>query len=482
MTDKRSDIVPATVLGQSMSPESGRIVAETLSLCPDCFRRIKAVLVERDSRIYMEKVCPQHGLTSSLVWRGDAGSYTDWSHNAQPGCPPAAAMTNVDKGCPYDCGLCPSHVANACTMVMEVTSRCNLNCNVCFAGSRKEQQYEPDLKSVKAMYSRVLDTVGYCTVQLSGGEPTLRDDLPEIIAIGREMGFEHILVNSNGIRLATDSEFVRRLKDSGIGAVYLQFDGISGDIYTAIRGQNILDHKLRAIDLCAAEKIGVVLVPVLIPGINVHQIGEIFRFAKSRIPTVKGIHFQPISYLGRYPGIPADVDRITIPEVISALVQQTDGELRLQDFVPRSVNDSHCSFSSLFVLAGDGQLISLNNVGREDESPQGKRKPGPEQKARRFMALHWKYREGSCACESTQCCDRGGVTSDSGRGSGLREFERLQTHSLTISCMPFQDIWTVDLNRLKGCCGHVVTHDGHIVPFCTYNLTNTSGERLYKEG
>jgi len=136
-------------------------------------------------------------------------------------------------------------------------------------------------------------------VQLSGGEPTIRDELPTIIVTGKEIGFYHIQVNTNGIRIAQDKEYLERLKESGADLIYLQFDGVSDDVYRTIRGRNLFDLKVRAISNCAEVKIGVVLVPTVIPNVNLHQLGEIVQFAKKWIPTVKGIHFQPVSYFGQ---------------------------------------------------------------------------------------------------------------------------------------------------------------------------------------
>ena len=455
-----------------------RIIGATQSLCPECLCRIPATKVEQDGRIYLKKECSVHGGYKVLIWRGDAESYTDWEQFGYEGSLPSTKHISTKRGCPYDCGLCSSHKVNACTMVMEVTSECNLRCPICFADAGCGASDEPDISAVKEMFKTVFDTVGPCTIQLSGGEPTMRNDLPEIVAMGRTMGFDHILLNTNGIRLAQDAEYLHRLKDSGLSAVYLQFDGVTDDIYRDIRGTNLIDLKVQAIENCGQEKIGVVLVPVLVPGINVHQIGDIFRFAKSRIPVVKGVHFQPISYLGRYPGMPSDEDRITIPDVLNALCRQTDGELKRDYFVPRSVKGSHCSFSALFFLAEDDRFIPLSNLSDPLVSQQSKQL-GAEESSRRFMSIHWRFHEEQFDPKSGSCC--GGLNIDPKPviEDGSVFSKRILTHGMTISCMPFQDVWNIDLERLMGCCGHVVTLNRQIIPFCALYLTSANGERLY---
>jgi uncharacterized radical SAM superfamily Fe-S cluster-containing enzyme len=339
---------------------------------------------------------------------------------------------------------------------------------VCFASADKDKQYDPDIEVIRGMYQATMDGVGACTIQLSGGEPTVRDDLPQIVALGQEIGFSHIMVNTNGLRIAQQPDYLKRLKEAGAGAIYLQFDGVTDDVYRYTRGRNLFDIKRRAIDNCAREQIGVILVPTLVPGVNDHQLGDIVRFAKEWIPTVKGIHFQPVSYLGRYPHPPGDEDRITIPDVIRALESQTDGELKWSDFLPRHAQDSHCAFSSFFILTPEGRLQAMSNLARGRVTGWGSCLDGsctelpPEESSRRFMNRHWRLGESRC-----QSC-------------GDNDFYyRVLNYYLTITCMPFQDVWSLDMDRLRGCCGHVVTTDRRIIPFCAYYLTNSSGDRLY---
>ena len=441
----------------------GELIGETESLCPVCLKIIPARKVADSGKVYLEKTCPEHGDYKVLIWRRDARHYLDWAKGSEKGSGPLHSFTTVDKGCPYDCGLCPEHWTRACTMIMELTLRCNLGCPVCFASADASREYEPDMEVIRGMYEATMEGVGACTIQLSGGEPTVRDDLPQIIALGREVGFNHILVNTNGLRIAREPDYLRRLKDAGASAIYLQFDGVTDDVYQYTRGRDLFDIKRQAIDNCDREKIGVILVPTIVPGVNDHQLGDIIQFAKSWIPTVKGVHLQPISYLGRYPHPPGDEDRITIPDVIEALECQTEGELKWQDFLPRHAQDSHCSFSSFFILTKEGKLQALSNLARGRVTGWGSSTgPPPEESSRRFMSRHWRLGEGCC-----ESCNTGNF------------FDRVLNYYLTITCMPFQDVWSVDIDRLRGCCGHVVTPGQRIIPFCAYYLTNSSGERLY---
>jgi len=443
------------------------MVGKTQSLCPECLYRIPAKKVSESGNIYLEKECPEHGSFKTLIWRGDAESYLDWGKYSQKAVQPLRSITEVGNGCPYDCGLCPEHKGNACTMVMEVTQRCEMGCPVCFASSDQFLGYEPDLKTIQEMYEIILQVTGTPTIQLSGGEPTLRHDLPEIVALGRRMGFQHIMINTNGVRIAKDIEYLQKLADAGAGTIFLQFDGVTDEVYRYTCGVNLFDLKSKAIYNCAEVKIGVILVPTLIPAVNDHQLGGIIQFAKSWISPVRGVHIQPISYFGRYPAMPEDGDRITIPEVIDKLVKQTGGELKPENFLPRRSEDSHCSFSSLFILDGGRLQAITRRLPEELVTGWGGYYKAGWESARSFMNLHWQMINVEQVLTSKNCSCMDTL------------YQKVATNGLTITCMPFQDVWNIDLERLKRCCGHVVTPNKQIIPFCAYYLNSVSGKRLY---
>lgn len=436
-------------------------LSSTRSLCPVCLKNIPASRIEENGSVYLQKACPEHGKYKTLIWRQSAQHYVDWAKGSISGSGAIQNQTSIVKGCPYDCGLCPVHRTRACAVVIEVTNNCNLACQVCFASAEKNQKPDPSIDIIREMYQVALEGVGICTVQLSGGEPTLRDDLPEIVALGREIGFKHFLINTNGVRLAKDIDYLTRLKNSGAGTIYLQFDGISDDVYRAIRGQDLFDIKTSVIANCSLINMGVVLVPTIIPGFNDHQIGDIIQFAKKWMPIVKGVHFQPVSYLGRFPHAPEDSDRFTIPDVIAALETQTRGELKATHFIPRQVEESHCGFSGIFILTEEGSLQALGN-GNKEEANHKPAQEIPEESTRRFMEQHWQIDD---------CCCQPGDKNDF--------LNQLLQYNLTISGMPFQDVWNIDLERLRSCCIQVVTQDKRIIPFCAYYLTSINGQRLY---
>ncbi len=443
--------------------------ADTESVCPECLRRVPATRVMREGNLYLRKACPAHGLFETVVWRG-LPAYAAWQRPKVPAYPQHPA-TAVARGCPYDCGLCPDHRQQPCCVLLEVTQRCDLGCPVCFAGAGQDAPAsDPSREVVAGWFQRLLEAGGPFNIQFSGGEPCLRDDLPDLIALGRSLGFTFFQVNTNGLRLARDPAYLHRLKAAGLSVVYLQFDSVDEAAYTALRGRPLLDVKRAVLARCAELQLGVVLVPTLVPGVNTAQVGDLLRFAVQHSPTVRGLHFQPITYLGRYPHMPADADRLTLPEVMALLEAQSGGLVRRRDFKPSGGENAHCTFHGNFVVMPDGRLHPLTQ-----HNPSGGCCAPVEAGAARRQAQAYVSR----AWAAPQPANRS-VPGSLSLGEWEVFLARARTHSLAISGMAFQDAWTLDLDRLRDCYIMTVAPDGRLVPFCAYNLTDRSGRALYR--
>lgn len=454
---------------------NGKVVlSATESLCPQCLARIPAERTAIGEEVYLDKICPEHGSFSTIIWRGQP-LYESWAVPKQPS-QPSVCATGVNQGCPFDCGLCPEHRQHTCCVLLEVTQRCNLACPVCFAASCTEDN-DPDIKQIEDWYRMLLASGGPYNIQLSGGEPTLRDDLPEIIALGRSLSFDFIQLNTNGLRLAEDYRYVRRLKEAGLSCVFLQFDGSDDIVYEKIRGKALFEAKKAAIAHCGEQQLGVVLVPTLVPGVNTADIGNIIEFAVAMMPVVRGVHFQPVSYFGRYPNAPLDADRITIPEVVSAIERQTAGKMKIKDFRPPAAENAYCSFLGNFVLLDGGELKSSTK-----DSPTGcccqPQVAAGARKAQAFVAKRWTAAQHDSERSNAAI---GSKTDGLVNVASLDAFlDRVEKYSLTVSGMAFQDAWNVDLERLRDCFIHVVSPDSRIIPFCAYNLTDKRGKPLYR--
>jgi len=460
----------------SESDQPRTVFRETASLCPVCLRRIPAQRVGREKGVYLEKTCPQHGAFATPIWCGppDMGG---WQRPKIPTQPPHCSQEAV-RGCPFDCGLCPDHRQHSCTIILEVTRRCNLACPVCYADAGGLSGEDPPLAAVARWYGAAAKAGPGSNIQLSGGEPTLRDDLPRIVALGRAAGFDFIQLNTNGVRLAHEGEFVRELQSAGLASVFLQFDGTREEIYQKLRGRSLLAEKKAAILACGANRIGVVLVPTLVPGINDHDIGNILEFAVAHSPVVRAVHFQPVSYFGRYSGAPGDRERLTLPQLMTAIEDQSRGAFQAAHFKPPGCENSLCSFSASYLVMPDDSVRAVGPAGEAACCAKPVPAARGAARARAFVARQWAAPAGKTGRMGAAGEGAGGTC---GTALDLDFFlKRSRNHLLGVSAMAFQDVWNLDLERVRDCCIHVMAPDSRLVPFCLYNLTSTAGKGLYR--
>jgi len=419
------------------------LVRKTESLCPACLKKVSADIVEENGDIYMDKTCAEHGRFKTVVWRENADKYLEWIRMA--GDQPPQTFVNPKsscKGCPQDCGYCKEHRQDLCSAALMVTGRCNLDCPVCFTRGTDEVPYHPALASLKATLRRYLDLTGSpYPLEFCGGEPTIRDDLPQLASYAKSLGFDYIQLNTNGIRIAEDPAYLESLKIAGVTTVYLSFDGFKDETYRYTCGRSLLELKLKAVENCQKTRIAVVLVPVVLPGRNENELGSIIAYAKEHTPVVKGVFFQPMSYFGQVPRLPPeDADRITIPELMDLIEIQSKGTVKRCDFLPPLCEHPLCSFNGLFLVRNKRLYPMTQFRQRLTEKNAAAR-------ARRITKRTWTYND--------------------------------QTY-LTISGMAFQDVWNIDLERLKRCTIGILSEEAGVVPLCIKYLTSQTGEeRLY---
>ena len=427
------------------------IIGHTRSICPVCGRQLPAQRVRHGEDIFLEKSCPEHGDFSTVIWRGRL-SISSWMCGNEP------LGDDYNPNCPYDCGLCQHHLTDTCCVLYEVTRRCNLHCSFCFA----EGGAGDDIPLAKIKEDILaLTRPGKTFLQLSGGEPTVRDDLPEIVAYAKNVGCKYLQLNSNGIRLAEDEAYVAALAEAGLSFVFMQFDGTRDDIYRKLRGKPLLELKKQAIANCAKYRIGVTLVPTLVPRVNTDDIGNIVRFGISQVPAVRGVHFQPISYFGRYPAPPANEDRYTLAELVADLGRQTNGLVNITNIAPSHCDHPLCGFHSSFIAMEDGRFIALT-------------KPDSEgcccgvttaEQNREYIGRRWtrSQEEEVPAAPAAQYV--------AGEPDDLDDFLRqAKTRSFTVTAMAFQDAYNLDIERIRRCSLHVY-EDGKFMPFCARYLT-----------
>lgn len=454
--------------------EAPETLEPTASLCPVCLRRVPAVRRLSDDDVVLEATCPEHGPWRAVIWRG-LPSYRSWCGEKASACGNAPSPV-VSDGCPLDCGLCPHHRQSTCTAVVDVTRRCNLRCPICFAEAAPTiEEADPELRELSGLLRDLLVNQGPVNVQLSGGEPTVREDLLDIVRTVRATGFTFVQLNTNGLRLAAEPGYAERLCEAGLASVFLQFDGLSDATYRVIRGRSLLAVKQRALERCAEAGLGVVLVPTVVPGVNDHELGVLVRFAAGWAGVVRGVHFQPVSYFGRYPE--SERARLTLPEVLRGLEQQTHGAIRASDFEPSSCEHVRCSFRARYWVRDGGEL----ELVRSAPSPCAAEPGSAARRAIAATARQWSRGSGGAPPPGGMARDgNGGADASAGTpGDDLDRFLEEAGRILSVSGMLFQDAWSIDLERVRQCCVHAVAPGRGLVPFCLWNLTSVSGDRLY---
>ncbi|MGC9308968.1 MAG: radical SAM protein, partial [Thermoplasmatota archaeon] len=315
----------------------------TESVCPECLLTdgtisvVDATVSEKDGTILLYKTCPHHGAFQEVYW-SDADmfhrSMNYWYHTVGLDNP----RTEPTNGCPYDCGPCPDHLAHTALGIIDVTTKCDLHCPVCFADAAAPGTiYEPAPADVLNMLTTLRENrpVPCPAVQFAGGEPTLSKYLPTYVRWAKHLGFDHIMVATNGLRISQNGEYVRRLRQAGMNTLYLQFDGMSRQSNVATRGLDLRQVKDKVLEHCRAASLdGVILVPTIIKGVNDDQLGDMIRFAVLNRDIVRCINFQPVSITGRIDYARRQLMRITIPEVIQKIAEQTRGRITQHDWYP----------------------------------------------------------------------------------------------------------------------------------------------------
>lgn len=470
---------------------------ETKSLCPECLSVVPAEVYEEGGKILIKKRCEEHGEFEDIYW-ADAALYKRFSAFESIGTGFATRAT--ERGCPYDCGLCPSHKTTTLLANIDVTNRCNQRCPTCFANAAATGRlYEPSQDEIWKMLEVLRSEVPPCpAVQFAGGEPTVRSDFIEFVKMAKKLGFAQIQVATNGIMLAKSVAFCERLVHAGLHTVYLQFDGVKEEAYEKLRGRKALKTKLKAVENCRAGGIkSVVLVPTLARGVNDDQIGDIIKYAVKNLDVVRAVNVQPVSFTGRIDRSELRKLRITIPDFIKLVEEQTDNQIPKESFypVPAVVTVSrfveawkgepqvtftvhpHCG-AATYVFIDGGRLIPITDFVDVEGILEFLKEKAEELERTRLPALAKLKVAISAATQINKFIDAEKAPSGAesmrkvldiltrGDRESTAEFHR---RTLFIGCMHFMDPYNFDIKRVQRCGIHYVTPDLRIIPFCTYN-------------
>jgi uncharacterized radical SAM superfamily Fe-S cluster-containing enzyme len=435
----------------------------TRGLCSTCLKVVDAKLILQHGNVYMVKHCLEHGAEKVLI----ATDYAYWQQTRQfvkPGQMPRHWNTPIAHGCPYDCGLCPDHEQHSCVTLLEITDRCNLTCPTCFAGSSPTAGSHRSLAQVEAMLDAIVRNEGEPdVVQISGGEPTIHPQFFEILDAAKARPIKHLMINTNGVRIANDKAFAQRLATYAPNfEIYLQFDSLTPHPQQVLRGEDLTHIRQKALAHLNELNLSTTLVCVVRKGLNDGEIGDILRFAQAQ-PCVRGVTFQPVQAAGRLDNYTAATDRLTLTEVRQAILDQ------YANFTPDDIIPVPCHPDCLamgYALKHNGEVLPLSSFVDpkallvEAGNPNTIRHTLKDKLFEAF-ALNHSPESGGESVGSLLCC--------------LPELElppEVSYESLfRVLIIDFMDVQTLDIRSVKRSCIHIVHPETlHVIPFDTYNL------------
>jgi uncharacterized radical SAM superfamily Fe-S cluster-containing enzyme len=449
----------------------------TTSVCSACLHPVEAKIVFKDDKVYMDKWCTAHGAERVLV--SDDVEYYRLCREVFVKHPemPQTFNTRMEYGCPYDCGLCPDHMQHSCLSIVEITDNCNLNCPVCYAESGTHRQVHKPFEEVVAMLDAVVANEGEADVmQLSGGEPTLHPRFWDILDAAKARPIKHVMVNTNGIVLAQDPEFVKRLAGYAPGIeVYLQFDSLRSEVHKVLRGADLTRIRAQALVNLNAAGLSTTLVVTLKKGLNDDEIGAIIDFALTQ-ECVRGVTLQPIQDAGRVEDYDPRLHRLTVSEIRRKITEQSS-VFTLPDIVPVPCNPDTLAMG--YALKSEGKVLPLTRyldpqtlvegsgntiVFERDEALKTTMK---DQVFKLFSTNHSPESQANCLSELMCCLPLIAAP------AALR-----YDNVFRVLIVQFMDAYSLDVRALKKSCIHFAQPDGKMVPFESYNLLYRSPGRL----
>lgn len=326
------------------------------------------------------------------------------------------------------------------------------------------------LAHIEAMLDAVVRNEGEPDiVQISGGEPIIHPDFFAILDAAKARPIKHIMVNTNGLRIAKDRDFVRRLASYMPGfEIYLQFDSFEAEALQELRGADLRNIREQAMQHLNEFNISTTLVVTLKKGLNDNEIGRMIQYGlKQR--AVRGVTFQPIQAAGRLEQFDPAADRLTLSEVREQIIAQS-GVFRQEDIIPvpchpdslamgyaLKVGEQVVPLTGLIdpdvLLAGSGNTI----VYEQDETLK-------EHIFSLFSTSH-SPESSALSLKNLLCCLPPVQVPESIAYDNV----------FRVIIMQFLDPYNFDVRSVKKSCVHIVHPDGRIIPFDTYNMFYRDG-------
>ena len=450
---------------------------QTQSMCETCLRLVPAKILISGDEVFFEKRCREHGVQKTLI-SSDAAYYLAQLSWLKPGDRPLDVQTRTDYGCPYDCGLCPDHEQHSCLAIIEVNEACNLTCPVCFAESSQKSTKHQDLATIGRMMDALVKSEGEPDLlQLSGGEPTIHPDIIRIIDMARERPIRHVMINTNGLRIASDPAFVAELAARKKGLeIYLQFDSLNADAIRNLRGADLSKIRRKALDALEESGISTTLVCTVKKGVNDHEMKAIIDHALE-FKCVRGVTFQPLQDTGRNEGFDPKKNRVLLSEIRRRIVDES-GIFGEADMIPLPCNPTSISIgygirSGKTVVPVTAMIPKSEIIRDVPNAVNFERYPMLKEKIFDLFSLSTIEPNVSSRLGDLLCCLPQVPVPD-----GLT-YENI----FRVVIIDFMDRFNFCVGNVKRSCTHFVTPNGQIIPFETYNLLYRDGsvERFRRE-
>ena len=437
-----------------------------VSICSTCYRRVDAKIVFQDGCVWMLKRCPQHGFERVLM--ADDIDYYRRCREVFIKKPeqPAHYNTPIRYGCPYDCGLCPDHEQHSCLTLIEICDACNLNCPVCYAESGTHRTTFRPLPQIEAMLDAVVrNEIEPDVVQISGGEPTIHPDFFAVLDAAKQRPIKHLMVNTNGVRIATEPGFAERLADYMPDfELYLQFDSLRREPLMQLRGADLRRTREQALEKLNRLNISTTLVVTVERGVNDDELGFIVDFALQQ-PCVRGVTFQPVQGAGRLGGYDSAAHRLTLTEVRRRILEQTS-VFRPEDLIPVPCHPD--SLGMAYAMKLNGKVVPLTGMIEPDVLINaGRNTIVYEQDSavrdhlfKLFATNHSPISQARTLRELLCCLPQ-----------VLAPKEVSYENLFRILIVAFIDAQSFDLRSIRKTCVHIAHPDAQrLIPFDTYNL------------
>lgn len=441
-----------------------------ISICSTCYRKVEGKIVFEDGNVFLLKRCPQHGAEKVLV--ADDVEYYRRCREVfiKPPEMPLRYNTPVKWGCPYDCGLCSDHEQHSCLTLIEICDYCNLSCPICYAESGPTRQQFRSLAQIEAMLDAVVRNEGEPdVVQISGGEPTLHPDFFKVLELAKARPIRHLMVNTNGIRIAQDEAFAAQLAEFMPDfEIYLQFDSFKAAALQELRGADLRRIREQALERLNRLGISTTLVVTLKKGLNEDEVGAIIDFALKQ-PCVRGVTLQPIQAAGRTENYDPARDRLTLTEVRRRILEQTS-VFKPEDIIPVPCHPD--SLAMAYALKLGDIVTPLTGLIDPQVLINGRRntiiyEQDDDVRAAIFklFATNHSPQSSAATLRDLLCCLPMAAVPD---GLGYQNLFR-------VIIMQFIDAYDFDVRSVKKSCVHIVHPDGRLIPFDTYNLFYRDG-------